>query len=107
MKISANHESKISNEMLEIPQWQPDRFFKKVLKEYGSFTSIITGTRMSGKSNMVKFLLTSRFGGCLRDKFDTAHWFSNNMNMNIGYVHQGNLPGIALPVGGTGCPVAT
>jgi len=79
MKISANHESKISNEMLEIPQWQPDRFFKKVLKEYGSFTSIITGARMSGKSNMVKFLLTSHFGGCLRDKFDMIVIFSKTI----------------------------
>jgi hypothetical protein len=44
------------------------------------------------------------FNGTQFEAAQYAHWFTNNMNLNIAYVHQGTLPGITLPVGGTGCP---
>jgi hypothetical protein len=33
-----------------------------------------------------------------------AHWFSDNFNLNVGFVHQGTLPHTTVPIGGTGCP---
>jgi hypothetical protein len=64
---------------LIIPEWDPKRFFNKFLKDYGSFTAIIQGCRMSGKSNLLKFFLTKAAGGKLIEKFDTICIFSKTI----------------------------
>lgn len=79
-EVKAKVENKIQgNIKIDIPQWNPARFFAKYLKTYGSFTSIVTGSRMSGKSNMIKFFLKSQHGGKLMDKFDMIIIFSKTI----------------------------
>jgi len=68
----------ISNS-IKIPVWDPKHFFNKYMKEYGSFTALIFGSRMSGKSNMLKHFLISKDGGKLVDKFDMIIIFSKTI----------------------------
>jgi Poxvirus A32 protein len=42
-----------------LPEWQPKEYFDKTIKQWKAFTCIISGSRMSGKSNMLKYLLKS------------------------------------------------
>ncbi len=47
------------------------------------------------------------FGSYVDSQFEVlqyAHWFSDNFNLNVGFVHQGTLPHTTIPIGGTGCP---
>ena len=66
-------------ERIHIREWRPAKFFHKYLKTYNSFTAIISGSRMSGKSNFVKFLMCSNKGGKLADKFDMIVIFSKTI----------------------------
>ncbi len=44
------------------------------------------------------------YAGTQFEALQFAHWFSDNFNLNIGFVHQGTLPRTTIPIGGTGCP---
>jgi hypothetical protein len=46
----------------------------------------------------------SNYAGTQLEALQYVHWFSDNFNLNVGYVHQGTLPHTTLPIGGTGCP---
>lgn len=59
-------------------QWNPDKFFKSQLKEWKCFSSIITGSSRSGKSYLLKHLLTMNKSKLLR-KFDFVLIFSKTL----------------------------
>lgn len=84
--ISAGNSSdKISNIIKRIPYWDPAHYFKKFLDKYNSFTAIISGSRMSGKSNFLKFCLLHKDGGKLIEKFDMIVVFSETIKSNEFY----------------------
>ena len=74
-------ESKITNLVgnINVPEFDPKGYFKHYLEKYNSFTCIITGSRMSGKSNMLKNFLISKECGKLCDKFDMIVVFSKTL----------------------------
>lgn len=49
-------------------------------------------------------LTIGSYTGTQLEALQYAHWFSDNFNLNIGFVHQGTLPHTTIPIGGTGCP---
>jgi hypothetical protein len=46
----------------------------------------------------------SNYAGSQFEVLQYAHWFSDNFNLNIGFVHQGTLPHTTVPAGGPACP---
>ncbi len=46
----------------------------------------------------------SNYAGTQFEVLQYVHWFTDNLNLNIGYVHQGTLPHTNIPAGGTACP---
>lgn len=79
VRAKVEHVKVESKYNIVIPQWDPAHFFSKCLKEHGSFTSIISGCRMAGKSNLLKFFLLSSRGGKLMNKFDMIIVFSKTI----------------------------
>jgi hypothetical protein len=78
---------------IEIPLWDPRHFFNTYLKKYHSFTAILCGARMSGKSNLLKHFLISPAGGNLAKKFDSIIVFSETLLNNF---YQKMLPNLRL-----------
>lgn len=68
-----------------IPKWDPKHYFKKFLDKFNSFTAIISGSRMSGKSNFLKYCLTQPDGGKLMSKFNMIIVFSETVGSNHFY----------------------
>jgi hypothetical protein len=46
----------------------------------------------------------SNYAGIQFQALQYLHWFTDNMNLNVAFVHQGSLPGVTIPAGSTGCP---
>jgi hypothetical protein len=46
----------------------------------------------------------SNYAGTQFETLQYVHWFTDALNLNVGFVHQGTLPYTTIPVGGTGCP---
>lgn len=66
-------------EKLNIPKWKPKEFFKDSLKKFNSFSSIISGSRTSGKSIFLKYLLVHSGGPNLLKSFDSVVIFSSSV----------------------------
>ena len=52
-----SNKDKISELVSSIPTWDPKTYFDNMLKQWNSFTAIISGSRMAGKSAMLKYLM--------------------------------------------------
>jgi Poxvirus A32 protein len=86
MEVKTSVEDKIkSTGTISVPVWDPKDYFDRNLKKWNSFTCVIYGARMSGKSNMLKHILTGKECGKLADKFNTIVVFSKTV-IN-GYYH--------------------
>jgi hypothetical protein len=46
----------------------------------------------------------TNYAGTQFEVLQYVHWFTDALNLNIGFVHQGTLPNTTIPVGGVGCP---
>lgn len=66
-------------EKIKIPIWEPVEFFKDSLKKFNSFSSIISGSRTSGKSVFLKYLLVHSRGPKLLKQFDSVVIFSSSV----------------------------
>ncbi len=44
------------------------------------------------------------YAGTQFEALQYVHWFTDNLNLNLGFVHQGTLPHTTIPVGGATCP---
>lgn len=65
--------------MIKVNRWDDKEFFKKNLAEYNSFSAIISGSRTSGKSVFLQYLLVHKNGPNLLKKFDTIIIFSSTV----------------------------
>lgn len=63
---------------LAIPKWRPNNFFKKSLKNFNSFAGIISGSRCSGKSCILKWLLLGKEVNLVK-KYDVIVVFSSSI----------------------------
>jgi hypothetical protein len=61
----------------EIPVWQPENYFKEIMKKWKGFTCIISGSRMAGKSQFLKNLLVGE--PKLVNEFDFIVVFSRTL----------------------------
>lgn len=62
----------------DIPEWNPRDEIKDMLKQWNSFSMIISGSRMSGKSQMLKYLLHHPESNLARE-FDIIVVFSKTI----------------------------
>lgn len=75
VNVGANFADKVAN---EIPQWHPKNSIGEVLKKNNSFTMVLTGSRASGKSELLKYILINKECGIL-DKFNLVVVFSKTL----------------------------
>lgn len=62
-----------------LPVWEPSSFFKDEFKRWGCFSAIISGNSRSGKSYLLKHLLT-RNNNILLNKYDFVVVFSPTLS---------------------------
>ena len=67
--------NKLNKFVEDIPLWNPKDYFKETLRKWNSFTMIISGSRMAGKSNFLKYLLCEP----LRNEFNMIVVFSKTI----------------------------
>lgn len=70
-----NSIDKLNKFVEDIPPWNPKDYFKETLRKWNSFTMIISGSRMAGKSNFLKYLLCEP----LRNEFNMIVVFSKTI----------------------------
>jgi len=80
MEVNAKVKCNVKSEIkIDVPQFDPKAYFKFYIENFNSFTCIIVGSRMSGKSNLLKNFLMSKDCGKIYEKFDMVIVFSKTL----------------------------